>query len=279
MAKIEDVANEMFEAKEQLKNINNTINRDRAVLADVEKSIEAKKSELKDAEKKIKEKEEEIASLDNTKKAIEKDLWDVRDNLKAERTKLSENKKKDETKYQISIEELSNDVRVLTGRKEALKWEIDGLEMDVRKAKENKIGEIWKIEDEIKGVKEKLDGFNLLFDQQNAQYNKVNGEIKDMNEKLEKQAGLDAQIKKLEWSIDKQNKKYAEVTDKVIAEEDKLAEIREEIKKLEKDKMDAAAEVADYVKKKMDIKDRNDKLDLKEKYLRKKYEEAWLKFD
>lgn len=269
----------MFEAKEQLKNINNTINRDRAVLAEVEKSIEAKKSELKDAEKKLAEKNDEIASLDGTKKAIEKDLWEVRDNLKAEIAKLSENKKKDETKYQISIDELSNDVRVLTGRKEALKWEVDGLEMDVRKAKENKVAEIWSIENEIKAVKEKLDGFNLLFDQQNAQYNKVNGEIADMNEKLEKQAWLDAQIKKLEWSIDKQNKKYAEITDKVIAEEDKLAEIRDEIKKLEKDKMDAAAEVADYVKKKMDIKDRNDKLDLKEKYLRKKYEEAGLKFD
>jgi hypothetical protein len=38
--------------------------------------------------------------------------------------------------------------------------------------------------------------------------------------------------------------------------------------------MEVAAEVADYVKQKLDIKDRKDALDAKEKYLRKRFEEA-----
>jgi hypothetical protein len=60
----------------------------------------------------------------------------------------------------------------------------------------------------------------------------------------------EGEIKKLEWEI--KNK------------EDELA-------KLEKD-------CEGYVKMKLDMKDRKDDLDAKEKYLRKRFEEAWIKF-
>jgi chromosome segregation ATPase len=100
-----------------------------------------------------------------------------------------------------------------------------------------------------------------------------------MNKKLEEESKLDTRLKKLTRDIEEKNKKLVEANDKVIEAENKLVEIRNEVKQLEQDKIDAAAEVADYVKKKMDIKDRNDRLDAKEKYLRKKYEEAGINFD
>jgi chromosome segregation ATPase len=132
--KIDDIAIEMAGAKEKLKDINNTINRDRVVLAEIEKSIKDKKAEEKEIEKELAEKKDEIASLDILKKDAEKSFGEIRDNLKAEISKLSENKKKDETKYQISIEELSNDVRVLTARKTELNNEIADLEKAKRDA-------------------------------------------------------------------------------------------------------------------------------------------------
>ena len=58
----------------------------------------------------------------------------------------------------------------------------------------------------------------------------------------------------------------------------RLEEIRREINDLENQKMDVAEEVADYVKKKLELKDRKDALDSKEKYLRKRFEEAWIQF-
>jgi chromosome segregation ATPase len=100
-----------------------------------------------------------------------------------------------------------------------------------------------------------------------------------MNRKLEEESKLDAKLKKLDRDIEGKNKKLVELNDKIIEKEDKLTEIREEVKKLEQDKIDAAAEVADYIKKKMDIKERNDRLEAKEKYLRKRFEEAGINFD
>ena len=127
-------------------------------------------------------------------------------------------------------------------------------------------------------MQEKLDSFNLLFDQQDVKYNKVNREIEEMEKKAAEKVELDKECTKLEKCIDKQNKKLVEMRDEIIAEEDKLAEIRNEIAQLEKDKMEVAAEVADYVKQKLDLKDRKDALDAKEKYLRKRFEEAGIAF-
>jgi chromosome segregation ATPase len=99
-----------------------------------------------------------------------------------------------------------------------------------------------------------------------------------MEKKAAEKVELDKECTKLEKSIDKYNKKYAEVRDNIIAEEDKLEEIRNEIKDMEAQKIELANELADYVKQKLDIKDRKDKLDAKEKYLRKRFEEAGIDF-
>lgn len=42
--------------------------------------------------------------------------------------------------------------------------------------------------------------------------------------------------------------------------------------------MEEANEIAEYVKKKLELKDRKDALDEKEKYLRKRFEEAGIQF-
>ena len=278
MATIDELAIEMVNAKEQLKSVNNTINKDRKILADIEKGIEEKNKEIGELEKKIKEKNDEIASLDNTKVKAEKDYWEIRDNLKAEIKKLSENKKKDEEKYQIMVEELSNDVKVLTNRKEELRLSINGMEDEIRKIKADKDNEIALRDREVREVKEKLDSFNLLFDEQDGLYRKTAREIEDMNKKLEEKDELNNECEKLERDIEGKNKKLVEIRDEIIDEEDRLEELRREINDLENQKMDVAEEVADYVKKKLELKDRKDALDSKEKYLRKRFEEAGIQF-
>ena len=55
MAKVEDLANEIVLAKEQLMNINNTINRDRGVLEDLKKEIKQTEELKKLAEQKLEE--------------------------------------------------------------------------------------------------------------------------------------------------------------------------------------------------------------------------------
>ena len=198
----------------------------------------------------------------------------MRDNLKAEIKKLSENKKKDEEKYQISIEELSNDVRVLSNRKSELNRDIADLEDEKRKANIAKEEGIAERDLAIKEIQEKLNSFTLLFDQQNGKYNKLNRELEEMEKQVAEKDNLDKEITKLEKCIDKQNKKMVELKNEIIASEDEIAEKKKEIADLEKEKEEVAAEVADYVKQKLDIKDRKDALDAKEKYLRKRFEEA-----
>lgn len=278
MATIDDLAIEMVNAKEQLKSINTSIWRDRTVLKELDASIEAKKAEEKAVEEELAQKKDEVASFDVLKEKVEKEYWEIRDNLKAEIKKLSENKKKDEEKYQISIEELSNDVRVLSNRKSELNRDIADLEDEKRKANIAKEEGIAERDLAIKEVQEKLNSFTLLFDQQNGKYNKLNREIEEMEKQVAEKDNVSKEIAKLEKDYDKQAKKLAWLRDEIIWEENKLVEIREEIKGLENQKMEVAAEVADYVKQKLDIKDRKDALDAKEKYLRKRFEEAGIAF-
>ena len=278
MATIDDLAIEMVNAKEQLKSINTSIWRDRTVLKELDASIETKKAEEKAVEEELAQKKDEVASFDVLKEKIEKEYWEIRDNLKAEIKKLSENKKKDEEKYQISIEELSNDVRVLSNRKSELNRDIADLEDEKRKANIAKEEGIAERDLAIKEVQEKLNSFTLLFDQQNGKYNKLNREIEEMEKQVAEKDNVSKEIAKLEKDYDKQAKKLAWLRDEIIWEENKLVEIREEIKGLENQKMEVAAEVADYVKQKLDIKDRKDALDAKEKYLRKRFEEAGIAF-
>ena len=278
MATIDDLAIEMVNAKEQLKSINTSIWRDRTVLKELDAEIELKKAEKAEAEKELAQKKDEVDSFNVLKEKVEKEYWEMRDNLKADIKKLSENKKKDEEKYQISIEELSNNVRVLTSRKSELNRDIADLEDEKRKANIAKEQGIADRDRAIKEVQEKLNSFNLLFDQQDAKYNKLNRELEEMAKKAEEKDNLDNEVAKLEKCIDKHNKKLVEVRNEIIASEDELEGKKKEIAGLEKQREEVAAEVADYVKQKLDIKDRKDALDAKEKYLRKRFEEAGIAF-
>ena len=279
MAKVEDLANEIVLAKEQLMNINNTINRDRGVLEDLKKGIKQTEELKKLAEDKLEELTDQVTSIYANKDAAEKEYWAVRDNLKAEIKKLSESKKKDEEKYHISISELSNDVKVLTARKESLDKAID----DNNKALDEQLkkieAEIWVKEADCKKVDDKLNEFNVKFAEQKGKYDKVANEIKAMEERLEEKAKIEKSIAKL---VKQQEEEYQRVQELIMDKWDLMEEIssaKSELKDLNKQKEAVEKEVADYVKKKIDIKNRNDALDAKEKYLRKKFEEAWVNFD
>lgn len=279
MAKVEDLANEIVLAKEQLMNINNTINRDRGVLEDLKKGIKQTEELKKLAEDKLEELTDQVTSIYANKDAAEKEYWAVRDNLKAEIKKLSESKKKDEEKYHISISELSNDVKVLTARKESLDKAID----DNNKALDEQLkkieAEIWVKEADCKKVDDKLNEFNVKFAEQKGKYDKVANEIKAMEERLEEKAKIEKSIAKL---VKQKEEEYQRVQELIMDKWDLMEEIssaKSELKDLNKQKEAVEKEVADYVKKKIDIKNRNDALDAKEKYLRKKFEEAWVNFD
>ena len=279
MAKVEDLANELVLAKEQLMNINNTINRDKWVLEGLKKEIKIKEDLLKEAEKKLEEKTDEITSIYANKESAEKEYWAVRDNLKAEIKKLSENKKKDEEKYHIAVSELSNDVKVLTARKEWLEKSIADNEKALNEEIKKADATIWAKEAEIKKVEDKLNDFNVKFAEQKGKYDKVAAEIKAMEERLAEKDKIEKAIAKL---AKQQEEEYQRVQELVLDKWDVKEEIskaKTELKEIIKQKEEVEKEVADYVKKKIDIKNRNDALDAKEKYLRKKFEEAWVKFD
>jgi CII-binding regulator of phage lambda lysogenization HflD len=73
MAKVEDLANEIVLAKEQLMNINNTINRDRGVLEDLKKEIKQTEELKKLAEDKLEELTDQVTSIYANKDAAEKE--------------------------------------------------------------------------------------------------------------------------------------------------------------------------------------------------------------
>ena len=279
MAKVEDMANELVLAKEQLKNINATINRDKEVLAGIQKEIDVKKWLAEEADAKINELVDQIASLNATKESIEKEYWALRDNLKAEIKKLSDSKKKDEEKYHITVSELSNDVKVLWARKTNLEGAIADLEKELEEEKSKKDAEIWYKEDELKKVQDKISDFNVTLAEQQAQFDKTANAIKEFEDRLADKDKVEKSIAKL---VKQQEEEYQRVQELIMDKWDVKEEIsaaKSELKELIKQKEEVEKEVADYVKKKIDIKTRNDALDAKEKYLRKKFEEAWVKFD
>lgn len=279
MAKVEDLANEIVLAKEQLMNINNTINRDRGVLEDLKKEIKQTEELKKLAEDKLEELTDQVTSIYANKDAAEKEYWAVRDNLKDEIKKLSESKKKDEEKYHISISELSNDVKVLTARKESLESWIKDLENDTIKAKEKSLQEKGKAESDAKKAKDELNEIEIALIWQKSVYEKTANEIKAMEERLADKEKLEKAIAKAEKNLEEEIARINDAKADKAEVEAQIKEAKEELKAIEKEKEKAAAEVSDYVKKKIDIKERNDKLDAKEKALRKKFEEAWVKFD
>ena len=236
MATIDDLAIEMVNAKEQLKSINNTINKDRKILSVLEKKIEEKNKEINDLDELMVQKKDEIASLDSGKEKIEKEYGAIRDGLKAEINKLSASKKKDEEKYQVMLDELNNDVKVLTNRRGELKLAIEGLEDEIRKIKADKDNEIALRDREIKEVKEKLDGFNLLFDEQDGIYRKTAREIEDMNKELEKKDELDAKIKELERDCEEKDKRLVELRGELDEVMKHIEDIRKEIEWLGEEK-------------------------------------------
>ena len=279
MAKVEDMANELVLAKEQLKNINATINRDKEVLAGIEKEIKIKEWLCKEAQDKIDSLADEIASINANKESAEKEYWAVRDNLKAEIKKLSDSKKRDEEKYHISISELTNDVKVYSERKSELLNSIGDLEKELREAKDKANSEIAAKENEIRKVEWKLDDIKVKFAEQESKFNKVEWEIKAMEEKLAENAKLDKAIEKAKKNLEEEMARIEDAKAEKAEIEKSVKSNKALIKEMEKLNENLAKENENYVKQKIDIKERNDKLDAREKYLRKRFEEAWVKFD
>lgn len=278
MTTVDELAIEVINAKEQLKNINNTINRDRAVAKELEEDIKEKKWVQKELYDKLDSIASEIDNAEANKKAAEKEYWAVRDNLKEEIKKLSESKKKDEEKYHISISELSNEVNVLKARKSELNNEIADLESEWRKARVLKEETIARCELEIKEVKEKLDWFKLEFDNQNTKYNAKEREIEEMEERLAEKDKLEKEIKKAQKKLEDEYANIENANQEKVNILTQLTDAKNELKEMERQREALAKELEWYVKEKLDIKERKDALDAKEKYLRKRYEEAWIKF-
>ena len=278
MTTVDELAIEVINAKEQLKNINNTINRDRAVVKELEEDIKAKKAEQKELSKKLDEIASEIDNAEANKKSAENEYWTVRDNLKAEIKKLSDSKKRDEEKYHITVSELSNEVNVLKRRKSDLNNEIADLEAEWRKARIAKEDTIARCDLEIKDIKEKLDWFKLEFDNQNTRFNAKEREIAEMEARLEEKENLEKAIKKIEKKLWDLEEKCASKEADIREAQSNLDDIKSEIKLMDEQRATLAKELEWYVKEKLDIKERKDTLDAKEKYLRKRYEEAWIKF-
>ena len=89
----------------------------------------------------------------------------------------------------------------------------------------------------------------------------------------------------IEKAIKKTEKKLGDLEEKCAWKEAEIREaqanldnIKAEIKEMDEQRVALAKELEWYVKEKLDIKERKDTLDAKEKYLRKRYEEAWIKF-
>jgi len=279
MAKVEDMANELVLAKEQLKNINATINRDKEVLAGIEKEIKVKEWLCKEADAKIGELTDQIASINANKESAEKEYWAVRDNLKAEIKKLSDSKKKDEEKYHISISELSNDVKVYSERKSELLNSIGDLEKELRESKDKANSEMAAKENEIRKVQGELDDIKVALLWQKSAYDKTANEIKAMEEKLAENAKLDKAIEKAKKNLEEEMARIEDAKAEKAEIEKSVKSNKALIKEMEKLNENLAKENENYVKQKIDIKERNDKLDAREKYLRKRFEEAWVKFD
>ena len=279
MAKVEDMANELVLAKEQLKNINATINRDKEVLANVEKEIKVKEWLCKEAQDKIDSLVDEIASINANKESAEKEYWAVRDNLKAEIKKLSDSKKRDEEKYHISISELTNDVKVYSERKSELLNSIGDLEKELRESKDKANSEIAAKENEIRKVQGELDDIKVALLWQKSVYDKTANEIKAMEEKLAENAKLDKAIEKAKKNLEEEMARIEDAKAEKAEIEKSVKSNKALIKEMEKLNENLAKENENYVKQKIDIKERNDKLDAREKYLRKRFDEAWVKFD
>ena len=72
MSTVDELVVEVINAKDQLKAINATINRDREVAKELENDIVSKKKELADIEKELVVKNDEIAGITVSKDKIEK---------------------------------------------------------------------------------------------------------------------------------------------------------------------------------------------------------------
>ena len=105
MSDIEKLGNEYIAAKEQLKEINNTINRDRWIVEELNNEIKEKEEEIVKINADIDGKKSELEWIEVLLKDNEKKYGEVRDGLKWEIDKLNEKKKKLEEKINICGEE------------------------------------------------------------------------------------------------------------------------------------------------------------------------------
>lgn len=100
-----------------------------------------------------------------------------------------------------------------------------------------------------------------------------------MEERLEEKDKIEKAITKAQKKLEEEQANLANLNQEKINVLNQVDDAKAEVKEFEKQREALAKECENYVKQKLDIKERNDKLDTKEKYLRKKFEEAWVKFD
>lgn len=279
MSDIENLWKEYINAKEQLKSINVTINRDRKIVEDLDNEIKDKENKILSLNNEIEAKQWELDNFGAMVEDVEKSYGEVRDGLKDEIKKLWEKKKNEEMKYKVGIEELKNDINVLTWKRDELKKEIDDMWVEKRENIKNMDMELSSKEDEINKIEWKINDKLVKLEWIENKYNEKNKEVKEMEKRLKDKEKLEEDIEWLEklilekWWVLKWLNEEIENIKKL------MNSMIEEKEWVEKEKKKAEKEVEWYVKMKMDLKIRKDNLDLREKAIRKKYEEAWLKYE
>lgn len=276
--KVDELVAETINAKEQLKNINNTINKDRAVLAEIENEIKDKENKILSLNNEIEAKQWELESFDVMVKDAEKSFGELRDSYKDEIKKLSEKKKIDETKLKVAIEELDNDVKRLSEKRDGLKKEILDLESSKRKVELDVATEIAKMEENKMKTIEKIDEVDNKLEGKKKELKEVKEEVEEYKALVEWKENLEGEIDKLDQMIEKKNAELKDINENIHLSNTTLNGVEKKIKEKEFELAKLEKECEWYVKMKLEIKDKKDELESKEKYLRKRFEEAWIKF-
>ena len=269
---------ELKEARGKLKDINVAINRDTDVLKKLGDEIKEKENKILWLNNEIEAKSWELDAIKNLVDLAEEDFGKDKEKKKEEINKLVDKRKKEEEKCDMIIGELKNDIKVLEGRKEWLNNEIIDMEKDLKKALADKDNEINSKENEIIKLNDKINEVKLKYEDEENKYNRKLRDVKELEEKMEELNEVEEKIEKCEEVIEWKMQELNETKECVLWYQEKKKMIENEIKDLESNKIKLEKECENYVKMKMEIKERKDELDAREKYIRKRYEEAWIKF-
>lgn len=279
MTNIDELGAEITAAKNKLKEINTTINRDRWVVEDLEKEIKEKENKILSLNNEIEAKMGELEWVEALVDNLSKDYGEKRDELKWEVKKLGEKMKKDLEKYDSKIEELSNDVKILEEKRNSLKEELRDLEDQKRKELKDKDEEIYGKENDIKKLNDKLTDIKVKYDGQKSLYDKKTKEIKEMNDELKQLDEIEENIERAEKTAEAKEKILKDINENIRLSNEHKNTLTQEIRELEAKKAQLERDCEGFVKMKMDIRDRNERLEAREKAIKKKYEEAGIKWE